>query len=83
MGCSFEKSAPQHHDEFPVEGVEINRWRLESHMKLCDVMAGRLLDEDIVVTVLLEPCVEELLDKLETRRLVSYKEVRDDVVASR
>lgn len=42
-----------------------------------DTMTGRPLDEGIAVAVLIEPCVKELRDKLETVRGMTYNEVRN------
>lgn len=50
-------------------------------MKRYETMAGRPLDEDIAVAVVIESCVKELRDRLETVPDMVYKEVLDDIVA--
>lgn len=55
---------------------------MQKHMKRSDTMAGRPLDEDTTIMVLIESCVEEVLglDKLEAVRYMMCSDIRDDVV---
>lgn len=50
-----------------IEELEPKPLQLDSHMKRYEALAGRPLDKDLMVTVLIESCVEELRENMSSR----------------